>query len=230
MSQDDSAFDSLPDDGGSAGGHGRQTRVIVSLLVVLLAVGAAVVVWLLAGQQPVAPDELAPSASASSTEGPSDAPSEEPTTGSDLDAAVADLESARATLATALTSAEGLLAATEHMVADNGSRISLSDALTAARSVLDADVDLTRVDDVQSLTTRTRGATANVQHVAGLVADSHEEWLTRQAATPDPDAPTPGRPVPSVPGDREPLPGLTGGPDRTPRPGPAPIPVPDDQR
>lgn len=231
MSQDRSSFDDLPDDDSPGTGGGRQTRIIATLLSLLLVAGAVVVVVLLAGQRSSVPDEPT---TGITTAAPSDEPSDDATGEADLDAALADLDAARSTLTTAITSAEDLLAATEGVVVDETSRDALADALTTARSTLDADVDRTRVGDVQSTTTRTRAATANLQHAAGLVADSHEEWLTQQTPTPDPvdlGVPAPDRPVDPVPvpTDREPLPGPTIAPDRTPRPGPAPIPVPDNQ-
>jgi len=231
MPQDSRSLDQLPDEGPAADGHDRQTRIVVVLLAMVLVIGSVVVLVLLAMQRSAAPEAPASSGAPISTADPTDPPTDEGTADG-LDAALADLDASRSTLATAITSGETLLAATEGQVAEDGTRDGLADALTTARDTLADDVDLARISDVQSAATRARATTANVQHAAGLVADSHEEWLGQQAVTPDPDAPAPPvdpvpLPVPTGPGD---VPGPVTPPDRTPRPGPDPIPVPDHQR
>ena len=228
MPQDSRSLDHLPDEGPAADGHDRQTRIVVVLLAMVLVIGLVVVLVLLAMQRPNDPATPESIGAPTSTADPTDPPTDEGTADG-LDAALADLDASRSTLATAITSGEDLLAATDGQVAEDVTRDGLADALTTARGVLAEDVDTARVSDVQSAATRARATTANVQHAAGLVADSHEEWLGEQAVTPDPvDPASPVNPVP-LPTDRATLPGPTSPPDRTPRPGPDPIPIPDNQ-
>lgn len=235
MSQDRPPFDRLPDDEVSEAPERRQTRLLLVLLSVLLVVGTVVVVVLLAGQRGPEDGGTSGDGPATATSTPTDDPGGTGTADADLATALTDLDSARSTLDTATTSAGELLTATEGKVADEASRVGLVDALATARTTLDADVDRTRISDVQALVTRTRASTANIQHAAGIVADSHEEWLQQQAPpTGDPAAPTPGPPVSPVdplpvPTDLGDVPGPVTPPDRTPRPGPAPVPIPDDQ-
>ena len=235
MPQDRSPLDHLPDDGAAdALSARRQRQILLALLSVLLVVGAVVVLVLLASQREPVPGGTVTDDPGTSS--PTAEPSATSTPDADLDAALADLDSSRSTLETAVLSADELLRATDGKVADPASRTGLVDALAVAQSALDADVDRTRLSDVQTATTRLRATTASLQHAAGIVADSHEEWLLQQQPPPTstPVGPAPGPtvdplplPVPTGPGGE---PGPLTPPDRTPRPGPQPIPIPDDQR
>lgn len=235
MPQDRLSLDDLPDDVDADTQRARvQRQILLALLSVLLVVGAVVVLVLLASQREPAPGDPATDPSVPASSAATDDPSAAPSVDADLDEALADLDSARSTLDAAVTSAGELVTATDGKVVDDASRAGLVDALTVARGVLDAEVDRTRLGDVQTATAGMRATTANVQHAAGLVADSHDEWLLQQQQRPPTDvpvAPAPGPtvdplPVPSGPGQ---LPGPVTPPNRTPRPGPAPIPIPDDQ-
>lgn len=235
MSHDSSSLDLLPDDDSSGEPSGRRTQVLVVLVTVLVVVGAVAVLILVASQRGSGPDAPAPGATTTASAGPSDDPTDQ-VSDDDLDTALADLDLARSTLASAVESADGLLVGSDGKVADDAVRVALSDALVVARSALDADVDRTRAGDVRSVLTRTRATTATLQHAAGIVADSHEEWLLQQQPPPTgvPAAPTPDPPVSPVdplpvPTDLGDVPGPVTPPDRTPRPGPAPVPIPDDQ-
>lgn len=237
MAQDRSPLDDLPDDGApDAQSARRQRQIVLALLSVLLVVGAVGVLVLLAGQREPTSGGTTTDVQDPATSTPTGDTGGAPTAETEVDEALADLDSARSTLEAAVSSADDLLRATEGEVADDTSRAGLVDALTVARSVLDADVDRTRLGDVQTATAGTRASTANVQHAAGIVADSHDEWLLQQGAPPSsvPDAPAPGPtegpvPIPVPTGSGE-VPGPVTPPDRTPQPGPAPIPIPDDQR
>lgn len=233
MPQDRSPLDHLPDDGApDALSARRQRQILLALLSVLLVAGAVVVLVLLASQREPVPGGTATDDPGTSS--PTAEPSGTSSPDADLDEALADLDSARSTLETAVLSADELLGATDGKVADPASRTGLVDALAVAQSALDADVARTRLSDVQTATTRLRATTASLQHAAGIVADSHEEWLLQQQPPPTstPVAPAPGPtvdplPVPTGPGGES---GPLTPPDRTPRPGPLPIPIPDDQR
>lgn len=233
MSHDSSSLDLLPDDDSSSEPSGRRTRTLVVLVTVLVVVGVVAVLILVASQRGAGPGAPAPGVTTSA--GPSDDPTDQ-ASDDDLDMALADLDLARSTLASAVDSADGLLVGSDGKVADDAVRVALSDALVVARSALGTDVDRTRAEDVRSLLIRTRATTATLQHAAGIVADSHEEWLLQQQPPPTgvPAAPTPDPPVSPVdplpvPTDLGDVPGPVTPPDRTPRPGSAPVPIPDDQ-
>ena len=231
MPQDRSPLDHLPDDGGPDVPSGRrQKQIVLALLSLLLVVGAVVVLVLLTSQRDADPGETGPSAPTSTPSGPGGTP----TATADLDTALADLDSSRSTLESAVVAADELLRVTDGKVADPASRAGLVDALTVAQSALDADVDRTSPGGVQAATTRLRATTATLQHAAGIVADSHEEWVLQQQAPPTstPVTPAPGPTLDPIPLPTDPGvgPGPVTPPDRTPRPGPEPIPIPDDQR